>query len=212
MHFARLVSCQRTEHFKCAVELDASLICNLNMKERNLRARRYLQAEHIVNNLKHSSVKPAIAPTKRIRKSRKRASAPASAASSVEPPAYLLYRNDIGELKRVQFVLGQQESDQQAAEEHTNHVDNDINISEMFLRKYRQLLQNNLITEDFYSNVAYDKEREVITLYNDDKDEGFEIYEKAGQVRQENAEVNDIMKEEDFEALVKDYHLNNLYC
>lgn len=180
------------------------------MKERNLRARRYLQAESIVNNLKNSAAKPAIAPTKKVRKNRKRASPPQSIASSVQAPAALPYRTETGEIRKVQFVIGHAEPQPQPGA--PGQPDTDISISEMFLRKYRQLLQNNLVTEDFYTNVAYDKEKELVTLYNEDKEDGFEIYERVGQARDFHGDVNDIMKEEDFELLVKDYQLNNLYC
>ena len=183
------------------------------MSERNLRARRYLQAEHIVNNLKQSSAKPLMAPTKRIRKPRKRTPPQPPRMADVAPPASLPYIDESGKSKHVIFVIGVQEPTL-AAESHSGEgtADTDINISEMFLRKYRQLLQSNLISDDFYANVAYDKDKEVLTLYNEDKEQGFEIYEREGKSREYSAEANEVMKEEDFEGLVKGYQLSNLYC
>ena len=180
------------------------------MEERNLRAKRYLQAESILNNLKHKNTKAATGSSKKIRKAKKRPSAHKSSADSVQTPNALLYRNTKGEMKKVEFLVSAPivKEVEQTADTSSDHV----NISEMFLKTYKQLMQSNIINDDFYKSVAYDKDKDSIVLFNENKDDYFEIYNKEGKVIEEHGKKQDLMKPNEFRTLVKEYHLNNLYC
>ena len=182
------------------------------MSERTLRARRFLQAEHIVNNLKQSNSKPSAPTSRRIRKPRKRTPTHRSVAHSAhDSPSSLHYVNEAGHLRFVSFVL---EAPEKIAISNSGEgtADTEINISDMFLQKYKQLLQSNLAGQDFYTNVSYDRGRETITLYNDDKEQGFELCERTDGLQEMSPETQEVMKDVEFEGLVKDYQLNNLYC
>lgn len=180
------------------------------MEERNLRAKRYLQAESIINNLKHKSTRTATGGSKKIRKIKKRNLTHKSSVDSTQSSNILVYRDSRGELKKVEFVVGVALS--VSPEEIKEPVDDHVNISEMFLRTYKQLMQTNIIKDDFYNNVAYDKEKESVFLFNKDKNDYFEIYNGESKASQARENGQDLMKPVEFKTLVKEYQLNNLYC
>lgn len=180
------------------------------MEDRNLRTRRYLQAESILNNLKHKSIRTGTGGSKKIRKSKKKTSTRKSSQNSVQSVNVLAYKDANGELKRVEFILAP--AVQQGTPVAPEPINDHVSISDMFLRTYKQLMQSNIITDNFYGSVAYDKDKNSIFLFNNEQDDYFEIYDGGYNQKDDRAKVQDLMKPAEFKTLVKDYNLNNLYC
>ena len=150
---------------------------------------------------------------KKIRKAKKRTSTHKSSADSSQSPAPLLYRDCKGEIKKVEFVVGIPTTSPLPVVTVATHPNDDhVNISEMFLRTYKQLMQTNIINDDFYKSVTYDKDKESIILFNEDKGDYFEIYNGESKLSQKGNRDQNLMKPAEFKSLVKEYHLNNLYC
>ena len=180
------------------------------MEPRSLRTRRQLQAESIVNKLTHKSARSATGRSKRLKKPANKPTARKPSFDSAKSEDYLTYRDSKGELKKVRFVI--QPTEDHLAGNKDNTRDENINISEMFLRTYKQLVHNKIITDDFYKNAAYDREHDAILLFNEDKDDYFEVYNGDKGVENGKGLGHDLMKPDDFKALVEEYQLNNLYC
>lgn len=180
------------------------------MEERNLRPKRYLQAESILNNLKQKNTRTATGGSKKIRKPKKRTPTHKSSTDSSQSPNPLFYRNNKGELKKVEFLIGAPVVS--SFVETSEPVGDHVNISEMFLRTYKQLMQSNIINDDFYKSVAYDKDKDAIFLFNQNQDDYFEIYNGKDKEIEDEKKDQELMKPAEFKTLVKEYHLNNLYC
>ena len=180
------------------------------MQERNLRNKRNLQAENIVNNLKRKSNKVPTQNNKRIKKNKKKSLTRKSSVSSQSSNTLLIFKDSGGRLKRVQFLLNKQSSDSISVKDEP--IDSNINISDMFLQTYRKLMKHNTVKDNFYNDVRFNPETNSLFLFNTGAEDYFEIFKGSLIDLETEQQSQNIMKQEDFIDIVKQYNLNNLYC
>ena len=190
--------------------ITVAALINNNMEPESLRTRRNIQAESIVNNLRNKSATAATGRSKRLRKSQKKQLTRKASSESPEAEDYLTYNTRDGDTKKVQFIVSSPESPQDKGKNAGNGEG--INISEVFLRTYKQLLHNKIITDNFYNNAVYERDTDSIFLFNDNEEDYFEIYSGNKAEREGKDLDNELMEPHAFETLVNDYRLNNLYC
>ena len=176
------------------------------MSERDrTRNRRRQQAEEIVNSLNSKNIKD-IPLQKKIKKKTKKYSQSSNpvqnAKISSNPTNYLKFVNEEGNIKRVQFILKNEdffENDKISNLEVEEDLE--LNLSDMLFNKYHALIKNKTVNENFYNKLIFDKGR--ILLCNEDKEDFFELYKKKG-----NFVENDFCVSE---KILDEFNLKPLY-
>ena len=119
------------------------------MDKRGTKSKRTIQAEQILSNLKSRTQESLPTSIKKIKKQKRKQTSSRQSSTSVVNGPVLTYIDQDNQIKNVQFIFKGQRSQLLETEQS---FEEDIKISEVFLRTYRELLEKNLLSDDMNDN------------------------------------------------------------
>ncbi len=172
--------------------------------------RRRAQAEHIVNSLKMRTKNGGPAPSKRVKKSKRRSetrkgSQSSKSAQTPSDTSGLWFRDDDGRVRTVEILVGP------APEVSQPNAGGPTLFSSMFREIAQKFKAQITAGNTIYSNVFCDKENSRVYLAEQKNGaEQFELSRKDLNRSQSNAD-SALLNGMDFEKLKVEYKLNYLY-
>jgi len=182
----------------------------MEMSQELSSSRRHMQAEHIVNSLKMRTKNCGTAPTKRVKKSKRRSetrkgSQSSESAQTPSDMSGLWYRDDDGRVRSVEFLVGP------PPEVSKPSVDGSTLFSSMFREIAQRFRTQGTAGSTVYSSVFCDKENSRVYLAEQKNGtEQFELTKKDFSHSQSNNDSS-FLNGVDFEKLKVEYKLNYLY-